>query len=188
MFVFPVQVSSPSSLLLRLSSQAEGQAWWRSQRNEREGGKAHSDLWYEFSSTSPVETSTTAFVVNPFFFWLFFFCQRRTWTAKLRMRSRWWRWWDFLLLTPLRLEHNDLIVFLLPQGGMVSSEQCGYFIVPSNWRWACIFLQHEPCATVYWVKQDDCLTYDCTYNCYPLLVCSELPFLRWITGFAFLGM
>lgn len=97
MLVFPVQVSSPSSLLLWLSSEAEGQARWRSQRNEREGCEAHSDLWYELSSTSTVGSSINVFVIYPFLF-----CQRRIWTAKLRMKSRWWRWWDFLLLTPLR--------------------------------------------------------------------------------------
>lgn len=79
MFVFPVQVSSPSSLLLRLSYEAEGQ------RNERQGGEAHSDLWYEISSLSTVGN----FHICAYdFSLLFFFYQRRTWTAKQRMRSR----------------------------------------------------------------------------------------------------
>lgn len=103
MFVFPAQVSSPSSLFLQLSYEAEGQ------RNERQGSEAHSDLWYEISSLSTV--GNFHICAHDFSFFFFFSYQRRTWTAKQRMRSRWWRRWDLLLLAPPRWERTMIALY-----------------------------------------------------------------------------
>lgn len=101
MFVFPVQVSSPSSLLLRLSYEAEGQ------RNERQGGKAHSDLWYEISSLSTVGN----FHICAYDFSLLFFVSAEDMDGKTEDEIEMMKAMGFASFGTTKVrEHNDCFV------------------------------------------------------------------------------